>query len=218
MIAVLPVSLIAQDSGRALLHSQEGVWLNGNPAQPSSAIFADDLVQTQAGHVAKIDADGSTVAIQAETIVRFKGDELVLDHGSLQIDTARAMRVRVNCLTVIPVAPQWTQYDVTDRDGKVTVVARRNDVNIHTQGALTQRSNQSAASMNATVREGEQTTREEHCAPAELARPAEAKGAFLDSWWAKGPALVGVGVIVCLGLLCLGGDPVSPSKPMPTRH
>ena len=95
MIVILPTLLMAQDSARAILHNGGGALLNGNPAPNSSAIFLHDLVQTQKGNGAKIDADGSTVMVQPDTIVQFAGDELVLDHGGLQLNTSRGMRVRV---------------------------------------------------------------------------------------------------------------------------
>src|SRR5271169_2923353 len=100
MIVVLPASLMAQSSGGAMLHSDSGVWLNGNPAPNSSAIFPHDMVQTQKDHSAKVDTDGSTVTVQPETVVQFEGEEFVLDHGGLQVNTTRGTRVRVNCLTV----------------------------------------------------------------------------------------------------------------------
>ena len=77
----------------------EAAWLNGKPAPNSSAIFPHDLVQTRKESTAKIDVDGSTVTIQPGTMVQFEGDELFLDHGSLQVNSARGMRVRVNCMT-----------------------------------------------------------------------------------------------------------------------
>jgi len=212
MMVILPSSLLTQDSGRAMLHSHGAVWLNGNPAPNSSAIFAHDMVQTQKEGNAKIDADGSTATVQPETIVQFEEDELVLDHGSLQLDTARGMRVRVNCITVIPVTQEPTQYDVTDFDGKVKVVAYKNDVKIHYQGAATRRS-KLAGSSDVTVHQGEQVTREERCGAGE--KPAEAinaHGAFLNSIWAKGAGLAAVGVFTCEAL-CRGEDPISPSKP-----
>jgi hypothetical protein len=212
MVVVMPASLMAQSSGGAMLHSDGGVWLNGNPAPNSSAIFPHDLVQTQTGHQAKIDADGSTATVQPDTIVQFEGDELVLDHGSVQVNTSRGMTVRVNCMTVIPVTQEWTRYDVIDVDGKMRVVAYQNDVNIHYQGTVARRS-KPGTSLDATVHQGEQATREERCGVA--ARPAEvinAKGAILNSTWAK---LAGGGALVslCFFLLCRGDDPISPAKP-----
>jgi hypothetical protein len=214
MIFVLPASLTAQDPGRAMLRSQGGTWLNGSPSPESSAIFPDDLIQTEPGHVAKINADGSTVTVQPETILQFRGSEIVLDHGSLLVDTSRGMKVRVNCLTVIPVIQQWTQYDVTDVNGKVTVVAHKNDVNIHSQSALAHKSKQTGASGDMTVREGETANRDEHCpATGRLPGSIDANGAWMDSWGAKGIGAGAIGVIVCKALCFHGDDPVSPSKP-----
>jgi hypothetical protein len=212
MIVIVPTSLMAQSTGRALLHSDGGTWLNGNPATDSSAIFPDDLIQTQKGYTAKIDADGSTVLVQPETVVQFEGDELFLDHGSLQLDTARELKVRVNCITVIPLTADRTQYDVTDIDGKVKVVAYKNDVKIHYAGAVPRRSKPGASS-DVIVREGEQAGRDERCGAA--IRPADAldaHGAILNSPWAIGAAAIVVGGLTCLGL-CHRDDPVSPSKP-----
>jgi hypothetical protein len=212
MIVVLPASLMAQDSGRAMLHSDAGVWLNGNPAPNSSAIFPHDLVQTQKGNSAKIDADGSTATVQPETIVQFEGDELVLDHGGLQLNTSRAMRVRVNCMTVIPITQEWTRYDVIDVDGKMLVVAHENDVKIHYQGAVARRSKLAAFS-DVTVHQGEQVTREERCgAPARPADVIDAHGAILNSVWAKGAGIAAIGVLTCWAL-CRGDDPISPAVP-----
>jgi hypothetical protein len=212
MIVVLPTSLMAQDSARAMLHNDGGVWLNGNPAPNSSALFPHDLIQTQKGNSAKIDAEGSTVTVEPETIVQFEGDELVLDHGGLQVDTSHGMRVRVNCITVSPLEQAWTRYDVTDVNGRVTVAAHQDDVKIHYQGAAIRQSKQAAFS-DVTVHQGEQATREERCGAA--AKPADvinAKGAILNSIWAKGAGIVAIGVLTCWAL-CHTDDPVSPSKP-----
>ena len=212
MIVIAPGSLMAQTSGRAVLHSDGGTWLNGNPAPQTSAIFPDDLIQTQKANTAKIDADGSTVLVQPETVVQFEGDELVLDHGSLQLNTAREMKVRVGCITVIPMTADRTQYDVTDLDGKVKVVAYKNDVKIHYAGAAL-RSSKQGTSSDVIVREGEQATREEHCgAPAKTAEGIGAAGAILNNPWVTGAGIGVIGVITCLAL-CHGDNPVSPAKP-----
>jgi len=213
MILVLPVALTAQDVNRAMLRTQGGTWLNGKAAPESTVIFSNDLVQTDASHVATIEAEGSTVTVQPETIVQFRGDELVLDHGRLQIGTSRKIKVRVNCLTVIPIVYEWTQYDVTDVNGKVTVVAHKNDVNIHAHSTLHQ-SKQSGPAGEATVREGESATRDEHCpGAARLRAPIDAEGPWLDNWWVTGLGMAGVGVPLCKAFCFHGDDPVSPSVP-----
>jgi hypothetical protein len=212
MVVIAPTSLMAQTGGGAILRSDGGTWLNGNPAPDTSAIFPDNLIQTQKAHSAKIDAEGSMALVQPETVVQYEGDELVLDHGSLQLDTARQMRVRVNCITVIPLTADRTQYDVTDIDGKVKVVAYKNDVKIHYAGAAMRKSKQGGSS-DVIVREGEQATRDEHCgAPIKPTAGLDAEGAILNSPWAKIGGLATVGVLACWAL-CRGDDPVSPSKP-----
>ncbi len=216
MAVVLPLSLNAQDSARAMLHSDGGVWLNGNPAPGSSAIFPNDLIQTQPGKSAKIEAYGSAVTIQPETVVQFGGDELavelVLDHGGLQVDTSHGMKVRANCVTVSPAAQARTRYGVTDVDGRVTVVAQENSVQIHFAGASARQSKQGAFT-DVTVRQGEQATRDEKCGTS--ARPGDAvdgKVAILNNIWVKGAGLVAIGVLTCWAL-CRGDDPLSPAKP-----
>jgi hypothetical protein len=212
MMLVLPASLIAQATGGAMLHSDGGVWLNGNPAPNSSAIFPHDVVQTQKENKAKIDADGSTATVQPDTIVQFEGEQLVLDHGSLQVNTSRAMSVRVNCMTVIPLTQDWTRYDVIDVDGKIHVLAHENNVRIHYQGVAARRS-KAAGFSDVTLHQGEEATREERCGAA--AKPAEvvnAKGAILNSVWAKGAGLAAIGILTCWAL-CRGDDPISPYIP-----
>lgn len=202
---------MAQDSGRAILHNEGGVWLNRNPAPSSSAIFLNDLVQTQQGHWAKIDADGSMVTIQPDTIVQFEGNELALDHGGLQLNTSRGMRVRVNCVTVIPLSREWNLYDVTDVEGRIVVAAHQNDVKIHYRRAASQVSKQARFS-DVVVHQGEQVTREERCGAA--AKPADAIDAALatlDRPWAIGVGLGVIGVVACWAL-CRGDEPASPSK------
>jgi hypothetical protein len=212
MIVVLPASLMAQASGAAILHSEGGVWLNHNPAPASSAIFPNDLIQTAKGTQAKIDAGGSSVTVQPDTIVEFDGDELVLDHGGLQVITSRALRVRVDCVTVTPVLSEWTRYDVTDVDGKVHVTANQEDVTIHSAGAVAQRSKQATLS-DATVHQGEQGTREERCgAAAKIDKIVDANEPLLDHLWAKIAGGVIIGVVTCWAV-CRGDDPISPDKP-----
>lgn len=212
MIVVLPASLVAQDFGRAMLHSDGGASLNGKPAPSSAAIFAGDFVQTRKASSAKIDIDGSTITIQPDSLVQFEGDEVDLDHGSLQVNSTRGVRVRVNCVTVVPLRQEWTRYDVIDADGKVLVAAHENDVQIRFKHAAAQRSKDVGPS-DVTVHRGEQVIRSEQCGPEfKPAQPLHADGAILNSPWARGAGIAAVGVITCYAL-CRNGNPVSPDKP-----
>ena len=148
LVLFLPVSLWAQDSAAAVLRSNGvGVLVNQNSAPASMALFRDDLVETQKKAVARIEFSGSTADISPETMVQFEGDELVLDHGSLSVNTSRGLRVRVGCVTVTPVNnAEWTHYDVYDLNGKVTASALKSDVYIDSRSNKTRQAKQSTQS------------------------------------------------------------------------
>lgn len=205
------MALMTQDSGGAMLHNDGGTWVNGSPAPNSSAIFPHDSVQTQKEKGAKIDADGSTITVQPDTLLQFGTDELVLEDGSLQLNTSREMKVHANCITITPLVAAWTRYDVVDVDDKVTVIADENDVKIHYERGSALRSKQGWPA-DVTVHQGEQVTRDERCgAPAKPAGQVSAAGAIMNN-----PGIVG-GAVLVIGLTCLlvchDDDPASPYKP-----
>ena len=212
MIVVLPVALVADDTGASMLHNQGGVLLNGKPAPDSSAIFRNDTIQTQPHFEATIDTTGSTVTVKGETLIQEGENELFLEHGTVLVSTSRGMAVRVGCLRVVPVTAQWTQYDVTDVNGKVTVNAHKNDVLIEVRRG-SQEMRRQQPSDKATVHEGEHASRDEKCSPAtKRPRYEAAHGAILNDPWAKWSAVGVIGVVTCLAL-CRGDDPVSPYRP-----
>lgn len=217
MMVILPVSLMADDTGAAMLRSNGGVLVNKNQAPASTALFSDDLVETQQG-TARLEAPGSTADINQDTVVQFEGDELVLEHGTVSVNTSRLLRVRVGCVTVTPVNADWTHYDVTDSDGKITVSALKNDVYLEARSNNPQKAGQKATqpahSDRMLVREGEQKSREEKCEVADFKEPGHlaARGAIMNSPYVQWPA-AGVIVGVTCWALCNSDNPVSPSAP-----
>ena len=215
MVILCPLSLGAADTGSAVLHSQGGVWVNGFEIAGSTVVFPGDLLETKPGFVANLDAEGSSVLIQPESVVKFQGTFLSLEHGGVSVGTSTTMSVQVNCIKVEPVSNERTQYDVADVSGAVQVAARKNDVNI-TQGvgALRKASPQIGSSQSATVHEGEQATRDESTACGPAPRPGGA-GNGLNTKWLEIGGGVGVGVLVLCLLLCKSSGPssVSPSEP-----
>jgi hypothetical protein len=143
--------------------------------------------------------------------VQFQGLELALDHGLLQLDTSREMKVLIGCITITPVNSDQTQYTVTDLDGKVKISAVKSDVKVHLHSGL-HRTKQSASS-DFIVHEGEQKSHGEHCG-GYLPRPADGASVVpgvLDSTAAK---ITGVGLIALTCIwICQGPEPVSPWKP-----
>ncbi len=210
------MSVSAQEATGAMLRSDgTGVYVNGKPAPASIALFQDDLVQTQKAAAARLESTGSSADINPETIVQFEGDELVLDHGSLSVNTTRGLKVRVGCLTVTPVSSAgWTHYVVVDVDGKVTVSALKSDVNIDARSKRVQQAKEPDKSDRVSVREGEQRSREDKCG-AGYANPSgvvAAQGAILNSPWAIGVGAAAIGGLTCWAV-CRSDNPVSPTHP-----
>ena len=204
---------MAADTGSAILHSNGGVWVNGSDAPASTAVVPGDLLETKPGSVASLDAAGSAVLIQPESVVKFNGDSLTLEHGSVSVGTSKSMSVHIDCIRVVPVSNEWTQYEVTDVDGMVHVAARKKDVNIQIAASVRKPSPENAALQSATVHEGEQATRpqSEACGTA---KPDEATSSLNKKWIEIG-AGAGGGVLLLCVLLCRGKNPspASPSQP-----
>jgi len=211
MVILVPLSLLGQNPS-AILHTQGGVWVNGFEAKDSSAIFTGDLVETKQGFSATLNLEGSTVQIQAESVGKFQDDVFVLDHGSVAVGTSKSYKVRVHCITVVPVSNEWTQYEVTDVNGTVQVAARKSDVRIEHEANQKKPAPETEESRGTIVHEGEQKSYSESevCgAPPELTRA----GTNINvKWIAAGAG--GAGILIWL-LLHGGGakSPISASTP-----
>ena len=217
MVLVCPLSLAAANTGSAVLRSQGGVWVNGVEVGASTVVFSGDVLETKPGFVANLDAEGSSVLIQAESIVKFQGNSLSLDHGSVSVGTSTSMSVHVKCIKVEPVSNERTQYDVADVSGTVQVAAHKSDVNITQGSALRKAAKDTGAtpsSQSGTVHEGEQASREEATACGAAARPAGTGNGMNTKWLEIGGGGAAGVLVLCL-LLCKGSSSsnVSPSQP-----
>jgi hypothetical protein len=122
------------------------------------------------------------------------------------------MKVRVNCLTIIPLAQEWTHYDVSDVDGMVLVYAYEKDVTI--QSKTVAGTSRRVGLVDVTVHQGEQVTRSEKCGnPSMPAHAIDARGAILNSPLAIAFGALAVGAISCFAWCRPGEDPLSPYKP-----
>jgi hypothetical protein len=213
VIALLSAFMLADNAGAVLRSDGSGVLVNRTPPPTSTVLFSGDLIETQQTAVARIEASGSAVNINSQTLVQFEGDELVLEHGGLSVNTTRGLRVRVGCLVVVPQnTADWTHYEVADVDGKVTVSAIKSNVDINSGGSKLELVKHSP-SIRLTVLEGEQKSRDDKCGAEKTLPASPADGPSLNSPWAVGAGAVGIGVLICFAL-CRGGvQPISPSQP-----
>jgi len=214
LVVLVPASLQAADTKPAILHSQGGIWVNGMEAADSTAVFPGDLLEIKPGFSASLTLDGSTVSIQPESIVKFEDNLLVLDHGSLLVGTTTGLRVRVHCITVVPVSnTDWTQYEVTDVSGNIQVAAHKKDVRLEVEGVRLKTPTATESSGGTTVHEGEQASRRESEVCGAPPKPTGALGPLQPKWIVAGA--VGTGLLICVIAHCFGGGsgPVSPSQP-----
>jgi len=218
MVVITPLSLLGQTPSdqspskpSAILHTQGGVWVNGEEARDATAIIPGDVLETKTGFSATLNLDGSEVLIQQEAVAKFDGDLLELDHGSVAVGTSKGFKVRVNCMTVVPVLNEWTQYEVSDVSGTVQVAARKRDVNVNHDGRG-KVADKSEESQKATVHEGEQSNRDESEVCGAPARLTGARFPVDPKWVAAGAG--GTGILLWL-LLHGGGSkpPISSSAP-----
>jgi hypothetical protein len=213
LIVILLVSSEADDTALAILRSSGSILLNGSEAPSGSAVFLGDSVENQGKTIAALTLNGTRVDVNSETLLRLENDGIRLDHGSVLVSTSRGFHVRVGCIFVTPVVTGSTLYEVTDRDGSVTVAARTKDVNIDSRSADLRQAKKSPGSPRVLVREGEQKSRGEKCGAAnpQSASKAAAEG-ILNSPYALWSAF-GVGAAIVCWSLCRNDDPPSPSTP-----
>jgi len=203
---VVPVSLWAADSSPAMLYSKGTAWINGSTVPHTSTVFPGDLVQTQSDSMANINASGSSVVILADSLVKFEGPEVSLEHGGLTVATSKGMVTHAGDVTVTPASKGWTEFEVKQgSDGTVQVVAQKGDVTV------------SDGSNTSTVPQGQQTTVDSQENKKKKRRkvggavPA-AGGSVLDSPIVIYGGAAAVGGLVTWVLL-QGSSPVSATQP-----
>jgi len=214
MIGIFPAALFATDQPAAMLYSHGTSLLNGDSVARSSAIFSGDLVQTNADSAANINASGSIVMVRNDSLFKYQGNSVELEHGGVTVSTSKLLSTRAGDVTVSPAAGVWTEFEVRDVDGRVQIVARKGDLTI------------SDATGISTLPQGQQTTRQESQTQddsqaqndnkgkkrKEPAGPAPAAtGGILDSPWVIG---IGGGAVLAATawILIQSDNPASPSR------
>jgi hypothetical protein len=198
MIALTPASLVAADSGAAMLYGKGPVWLNGRALPRSSAVFPGDLIQTQPESLATLDASGSSVIVLPDSLVKFEGNAVSLKHGHVSVATDHGMVALAREVTVTPASNAWTEFEVADAGGMVQVVAGKGAVNVN------------CGKGTAALSEGEQATRDEsgNCNKKKRkgGAPVPGNGPILADPYVLAGVLIGGGALVCL-LLCTSSKP-----------
>jgi hypothetical protein len=209
LVFALPASMFAADSAAAMLYAKGTAWLNGSSVPKTSAVFPGDLVQTKPDSVVNINASGSSVIILSDSLVKYEGGSVAIEHGTVTVATSKGMTTRAGEITVSPASnAALTEFEVSDLDGTVLIVARKGDLSV-SDGTETSR-----------LAQGDQATRDDSQSDENKkkkrrrgagAAPA-AGGGVLDS-----PLAMKIGAVAVFGLgawvLLQDDEPASPSKP-----
>ena len=212
MIVLWPLASIAADANAAVLHSKGGVWVNDAEAVDSSPVFPGDRIDTKPGFVAELDAEGSSVLIQSESILKFQGTFIELEHGNISVGTSASLAVHVSCLQVEPVTTGRTEYTVKDTTGSVEVAAVKSDVKFTQVGQLRKTAKESGLFQSAVVHEGQQEKRQESdCGGASQAPTAG--HSFPTKWIEIGGGVAGAAALCLVFSKSSPKSDVSPSAP-----
>jgi hypothetical protein len=208
---LMPAQLLAADSASAMLYSNGTAWVNGSTVPKSAAVFDGDLVQTRPDSSANLNASGSSVMVLADSLVKFQGSAVELEHGAVRVSTSQGLATRAGEVTVKPAGTAWTEFQVTDVDGQVQIVASKGDLTVQDQQGTT------------TVQQGQQTTRDDTSNP-EKKKKKRRRG--VGAATAAGGGILSSSAAVYTGIAIVGGittwvllqndDPLSPACPTPS--
>ena len=213
LMVLFPGSLFAADSNAAMLYTNGAAWVNGaHVPRTASSIFSGDLLQTRSDSVANINEPGSSITVLADSLVQFQGASVDIQHGGVTVATSKEIYATAGDVKVAPASNAWTEFNVTDVDGTVRIVARKGDLTI------------SDGKDVVTLAQGQDTTRDESSGTNEKdnnkkknkrrqsgAMPA-AGGGLMNS-----PVAIGIGAGAIIGVttwvLVKNDNPASPAKP-----
>jgi len=125
----VPASLLAAGPAVGMVHAYGPAWLNG-AAVESSTVFPGDLVQTSSSSALKIRSSGSSVTVLSDSLVKFEGDAVSVEHGTVKLATSKSMFAHAGMVTAAPASSAWTEFEFTDLNGTVQIVALKGDLKI----------------------------------------------------------------------------------------
>jgi hypothetical protein len=141
--------MLGGETAAAMLYTNGAAWLNGSEVPKSAAVFTGDMLQTRPDSTARIQSNGSSVMVLADSLVKFEGPAVELEHGAVRVTTSRGLATRAGDVTVKPASNSWTEFQVTDVDGRMQIAANKGDLTVQDDQGTT------------TVTQGQQTTRDD---------------------------------------------------------
>ena len=198
--------MLGDEAASAMLYTAGSAWLNGSAVPKSTALYSGDLLQTRSDSTASIQANGSSVMVMADSLVKFEGPAVELEHGGVRVTTSKALAAHAGDVIVKPAGNSWTEFQVVDVDGRVQIAANKGDVTVQDDQGTT------------TVSQGQQTTRDDTSDTDKKKKKkrkgvaAAGSGGIMSSPWVVYGA-TGVVVGGVTWILLEHSSPASPSCP-----
>jgi hypothetical protein len=212
LLLVWPASLFAADSGAAMLYADGAAWLNGSHVPESSAIFAGDLVQTRSDSAANIHAPGSSITVLGDSLVKFEGVSLKVEHGGVSVSTSRGVVTIAGGVRVAPRSAAWTEFNVTDINGTVRIAARKGDLDVTDNHGTVPLAQGQETTRDDQADQGDGKNKKNSNQKQSTGAVPAAGGGILNSPLAVGLGAAAVGGVFSWVLL-QGSAPASPSQP-----
>jgi hypothetical protein len=212
LLLLFPGSMLAADSSAAMLYINGAALVNdARVPRASASIFAGDLLQTRPNSVANINEPGSSVSVLSDSLVKFEGTSVEVQHGGVTVSTSKGMVARAGDVKVTPKSYAWTQFKIVDTDGVVKIHAEKGDLLIDDGSKVVTlaqgQPDQTAGENNPDVKDKKKKNRKVVAG----ASPAAGGGAL------NSPIAVAIGGGAIIGVttwvLLKNDNPASPSKP-----
>jgi co-chaperonin GroES (HSP10) len=173
LLFCFPLAISASDkaeTAKAIMYTHGQVQLNGSSSPTTMALFVGDAVHTGSDSAANITAEGSSVLVMPNSVLKFQGKTLDLEHGDVVVSTFQGLALKADEVTVAP-SKDKAKFEVAENQDTVVIAARKGDLTV-TDGEGT-----------STLREGQQTTKNRRkragAAPAASGAPISNKTAAI---------------------------------------
>jgi hypothetical protein len=213
LLLLFPGSMLAADSNAAMLYINGAALVNdARVPRSSAAIFSGDLLQTRPNSVANINEPGSSISVLSDSLVKFEGSSVEIEHGGVTVSTSKGMMARAGDVKVTPKSYAWTEFKVVDTDGTVKIHAEKGDLLIDDGSkVVTLAQGQPDQTADENNPAAKNTGKKKNRKQAVGATPAAGGGAL------NSPLAIGIGGGAIIGVttwvLIKNDDPASPSKP-----
>jgi hypothetical protein len=204
---LVPAQLLSQEPASGMVYASGTAWVNGTEVPKSVAVFPGDTLQTKQDASANIGSNGSSVMVLADSLLKYEGTAVAVDHGTVRVTTGTGFAAHACEVKARPADNVPTQYQFTHNDHRVEIVATKGDVIVEDHEG------------SKTLKEGNQTSREDGCEAAAKKNPRRVPGATPA---ASGGVLsssiavrTGIGIVtgITIWVLLQGDDPMSPACP-----